>query len=88
MVQKVKRIIWIIKNLGYWIEEKKDKWLFGFIEYIWNKWFTDNMKWAFGREVVTDIMEKRINENRLYIKRTDNVNKILGDPCPGTFKIL
>jgi len=58
MVQKVKRIIWIIKNLGYWIEEKKDKWLFGFIEYIWNKWFTDNMKWAFGREVVTDIMEK------------------------------
>ena len=58
MVQKVKRIIWIIKNFGYWIEEKREQWLFGFIEYIWNKWFTSNMKWAFGREVVNDIMNK------------------------------
>ena len=76
---------------GRWNAEK---WLLTFVSPEYSTGFTLLESW-YGdphnkskRKDVTDIMEKRITENRLYIKRTDNVNKILGDPCPGTFKIL
>lgn len=37
---------------------------------------------------VTGILLRRINNNRLYIKRTDNINVLFGDPCYGKYKYL
>ena len=45
---------------------KREQMLFKIIEFIWTKWFTDNMKWGFGKEVVNDIM---VNNNNKYTSK-------------------
>jgi len=37
---------------------------------------------------ITDKLKSMVHENRLYIKRTEDINRIFGDPCPGVYKNL